>query len=572
MKKLLVLLTMILSFTTASLNAREVSLETKITGLYAAYFNRAPDLQGLNYWKHRGETAQGNGIAVSTVLKNLSEGFALHPTFIATYGDMDDMSFVEEIYRNALGRDGERAGITYWTTQLENGTSRSDMVATFVDAALVFDLTPENYPNLTTEQLAAAQLRQDLITNKTEASLAFIHLLGAMTNITGSGDHPEELKQYKASIAIVFTITEAHATVDNVIKFLEDIQYSTDPIAEILKLRYGGEGSVSSLGGIFVAGDVKLFIPVDGILKDINITVLETPLPQALPNGLVATGKNFNIHINDNDQDIMNAPFKVTVRYDDSNMEDEHTLLVLHYNDETHSYEPVRIIAQDTTANTLLFDSRTFSSFVVARINTALPISFDTTFRAAENGWDINNFGSYFSPDGNSFGMAGYATWYFSHKNDHLHDKYTAQIATLVATRTQLAQNQTWGLSEWRREQRIAPLYVGMMIKAYMSILNRPLVLLAGIDGNAKRAMVVYKYDAEQFYFYDINIKDMEQSVRFDGSAFGSYDRFNSFGFVALTSFGRTEDFAQLTVEAEKWIYHLQRYYFKLSFSGRKYY
>jgi len=43
MKNILLLLTLLFTFTTASLNAREVSLEAKIIGLYVAFFNRAGD-------------------------------------------------------------------------------------------------------------------------------------------------------------------------------------------------------------------------------------------------------------------------------------------------------------------------------------------------------------------------------------------------------------------------------------------------------------------------------------------------------------------------------------------------
>jgi len=85
MKRILVLAVLFLSILTASLNAREVSLESKITGLYVAFFNRAGDQGGLTYWTQRGSSG-GN---VSDVLKELSAGFATHPSFERAYGGLE---------------------------------------------------------------------------------------------------------------------------------------------------------------------------------------------------------------------------------------------------------------------------------------------------------------------------------------------------------------------------------------------------------------------------------------------------------------------------------------------------
>ncbi len=231
MKKLLILLTLFFSITFTSANASEVSLETKITGLYVAFFNRAADKQGLDYWTQKGETAQKEGENVSDVLKELSEGFATHPTFTSTYAHLSNRAFVEAVYRNTLGREGDSEGIGYWTGLINNGLTRSDMVATFVETALTADMTPENFPSLTEEELVAAQLRQDLITNKVSAALSFTHQLGILSNI--GSDDPESNPVYLASIKIISEVTEDASTVSDVISFLEGIKESEDPIKDI---------------------------------------------------------------------------------------------------------------------------------------------------------------------------------------------------------------------------------------------------------------------------------------------------------------------------------------------------
>jgi len=235
MKKLFIILSLLFSITAVS--ATEVSLESKITGLYVAFFNRAADQQGLDYWTERGESAQSQGKDISDVLKELSAGFATHPTFISAYAHLSNKEFVEEIYRNALGRDGDSGGITYWTNLLDNGMSRSDMVAIFVEVSLTSDLTPENYPNTSAEDLAAAQLRKDLISNKVTVALAFTKQLDILSNVIDS-QNPENDPAYLASIKIISEVNEQTATVSGVLAFLDSIINSDDQIADILKANY----------------------------------------------------------------------------------------------------------------------------------------------------------------------------------------------------------------------------------------------------------------------------------------------------------------------------------------------
>ncbi len=238
MKKMFIAISLLFSLTITSSNAVEVSVEAKITGLYVAYFNRAADQAGLKYWTDKADEVAKQGDDVSSVFKTLSAGFATHPTFKSTYEHLENKAFVEAIYRNALGRDGDAEGIGYWTDLLDRVImNRPDMVATFVELSMVKDLTKENFPNLTDEELAAAQLRQDLITNKVNASLAFTRQLGILSNVKNSED-PEKDPSYIASILIVSEVTEDKKTVITVNKFLEYILNVNDQIAFMYPLEF----------------------------------------------------------------------------------------------------------------------------------------------------------------------------------------------------------------------------------------------------------------------------------------------------------------------------------------------
>ena len=231
--KLLITTTLFLSISTISLNAREVSIEHKIAGLYTAFFNRAPDMSGLSYWTNRANTAKTNGQGASAVFKELSRGFATHPVFTSTYASLNNEAFVKAIYINSLGREGDSEGVIYWTRLLDNGMSRSDMVASFIEGSLTIDLTPQNFPNLTETELAAGQLRQDLITNKVTVAVDFVNKLGAKTNVVDA-NAPEDEPAYKASIEILSGVTEDTTTMDAAIEYLDSVKDEVDSIGKIV--------------------------------------------------------------------------------------------------------------------------------------------------------------------------------------------------------------------------------------------------------------------------------------------------------------------------------------------------
>jgi cyclophilin family peptidyl-prolyl cis-trans isomerase len=210
-----------------SVKVIEVSIETKIQGLYIGYFNRAGDKEGLDYWKSRVATSTNS----SLVLRELSAEFSKHPTFSATYADLSNKAFVEAIYRNVLGEAGDNDGINSWTGILDQGANRSDMVSDFIRASLEGDLTQLN---LTPAELAIAEQRRDLLTNKVLVANSFTTLLGSKTNVENVS-HPENDPAYLASIKVLSKITNDRSTASLEIEYLSSILSTNDPIAEINK-------------------------------------------------------------------------------------------------------------------------------------------------------------------------------------------------------------------------------------------------------------------------------------------------------------------------------------------------
>jgi hypothetical protein len=115
-----------------------------VTRLYAAYFLRIPDYDGLSHWI--GERAQGRSLGA------ISEAFSGSPEFSGRYGALTDTEFVDLIYRNVLGRDADAAGRSFWIDRLRKGMTRGGVMVQFSES-----------PEYTSEQQAEVYVTMSYI-------------------------------------------------------------------------------------------------------------------------------------------------------------------------------------------------------------------------------------------------------------------------------------------------------------------------------------------------------------------------------------------------------------------------
>lgn len=98
------------------------------TRLYDSYFLRIPDPGGLDYWIGRKRAGDR--------LVRISAYFAASSEFKRRYGSLDNEDFVRLVYRNVLKREGDPAGITFWTQQLDqHRRDRGDVMAGFSESS-----------------------------------------------------------------------------------------------------------------------------------------------------------------------------------------------------------------------------------------------------------------------------------------------------------------------------------------------------------------------------------------------------------------------------------------------------
>lgn len=114
-------------------SVRPLPLDGEIARLYQASFDRQPDSGGMAFYLD--QRASGR----STV--SVAGEFLASPEFRTTYGSLDDRTFVEQLYRNVLGREGDNEGIAFWTSELVGGRTRSSVVIEFAQSPEFVDRT-----------------------------------------------------------------------------------------------------------------------------------------------------------------------------------------------------------------------------------------------------------------------------------------------------------------------------------------------------------------------------------------------------------------------------------------------
>lgn len=98
----------------------------EITLLYRAGLGRDLDAPGLDYWF----SALSNGTDLDRMALSLIDS----PEFADRFGTPETLSdgeFVDVLYRNVLGRQGESGGVAYWQDQIAAGANRADLLMAF---------------------------------------------------------------------------------------------------------------------------------------------------------------------------------------------------------------------------------------------------------------------------------------------------------------------------------------------------------------------------------------------------------------------------------------------------------
>ena len=94
--------------------------------LYKAALDRTPDANGLGDWIRYLDSGGSRDIAAQRFIDSFE--------FNTKYGVLDNDHFVQRLYNNVLGRDGEAKGFNDWYNALEHGMARSTVLQGFSES------------------------------------------------------------------------------------------------------------------------------------------------------------------------------------------------------------------------------------------------------------------------------------------------------------------------------------------------------------------------------------------------------------------------------------------------------
>jgi len=159
---------------------------TQLQELYVAYFGRAADPTGLDYWTEKG----------ITTAKFAADMYA-QAEFKDAYGSLSTESQVNQIYKNLFDREADVTGLNYWTLQINLGTLKIAEIANHLIWAAQNNSGSSDDKTALTNRTNAAVAYTAKVKESTAAILAF---QPASTDPFEAGANITEAKNYLSGI------------------------------------------------------------------------------------------------------------------------------------------------------------------------------------------------------------------------------------------------------------------------------------------------------------------------------------------------------------------------------------
>ena len=310
-------------------------------------------------------------------------------------------------------------------------------------------------------------------------------------------------------------------------------------------------GSATLGNGETMAGrDLLIEAPHRTLVDDIAISAGETDLPAVLPAGIRQIADPVEILVSDAHQASLNGPLTFTMTYPEGARADEDgNIVLLRYEPTAERWFGATVKSHDAGSRAVVFESRAFGHFVLARATSPLPGRYSTGFDATRHGFSIDNEAiEYHTRGGNAFGMSAYAVHHFNFAQGDLSRRWRSSVQTLVATLVQSTTPTMYLNSRWWRSFRLDG--VSSIQRAIRFTRSPVVLLLTRLDG--AHAVVAHGYDGDELLVYDPNYPRRIRSTTGGGREYRSGNRVYAVSHaVQLNSVGRMEDFEALKHAAD---------------------
>ncbi len=296
--------------------------------------------------------------------------------------------------------------------------------------------------------------------------------------------------------------------------------------------------AVEAPAGSPIAG-ARVEVPADAVAQADNITIgYEEALPAPVNADVAAAGfeqLSKTLVIQRTGQADFGKTVDVTIPYDKARLPDGETPIVVYFDEDTQSYSPIAIRSIDRASGKIVFLTAHASKYAVIWIKvggggTLDPAKLTTSvsFDPAEDGFFVHNFGSYEEPGGNSFGMAGYASWYHKarkslkgaglstlYKEGNLALEEDDQVARELILRAYQAGDQKAHIKALDNAAAqgatnvVAENTVAISLIQQLTVTKQAQLLVMGKGSTGKwtdgQAVAVYAYDGanQRFKYYD---------------------------------------------------------------------
>jgi hypothetical protein len=201
---------------------------TQLQELYVAYFGRAADPTGLDYWTEKG----------ITTTKFAADMYA-QAEFKNAYGSLTTEAQVNQIYKNLFDREADVTGLTYWTQQINLGNLQLAEIATHLIWAAQNNSGSSDDKTALTNRTNAAVAYTAKVKESTAAILAYAAESTGDTWV--EGDNIAEAKSYMSGIDKDTTHTAAGIAAS--------VTTITNNGVQSTKLSFTGTTSVDSFTG-----------------------------------------------------------------------------------------------------------------------------------------------------------------------------------------------------------------------------------------------------------------------------------------------------------------------------------